>query len=347
MTEPVSTGAAPDLVGPYLARVLSDERWVSPEVSLVAGGKSNLTYIVTSPAGRVVLRRPPLAAVLPTAHDMEREHRVLAALQATPVPVPQVLDLCTDTAVLGAPFYVMAYVDGLVLREDIPAGYADGPAEREKIADSVVDVLLAIHAVPTGGALEGFGRPDGYLARQIRRWTGQWEQSREVDLPALDALAKDLSAGMPEQRETTLVHGDYRLDNMLVDKETPGKVLAVLDWELSTLGDPLADVGLLGVYWGGSEGVDEPLLVKRVTSQAGFPLRSQVLTRYAERSGRDAEAMPWYVAFGYFKLAVIAAGIAARARAGGMLGEGFDTVAATVPVIVDQGRRILSDGTLD
>ena len=347
MTEPVSTGAAPDILGPHLARVLGDERWSSPSVALVAGGKSNLTYVVSSDAGRVVVRRPPLAAVLPTAHDMEREYRVLSALQDTPVPVPRVLDLCTDTAVLGAPFYVMDYVDGLVLREEIPAGYADEPAERERIADAVVDVLLAIHAVPIDGSLSGFGRPDGYLARQIRRWTGQWEQSREVELPALDALAKDLSAQLPEQRETTLVHGDYRLDNMLVDKNTPGEVLAVLDWELSTLGDPLADVGLLGVYWGAPDERGSSALVKRVTSLPGFPSRSHVLGRYAERSGRDPGPMPWYVAFGYFKLAVIAAGIAARVRAGGMVGEGFDSLAATVPALVDEGRRSLADHTLD
>jgi aminoglycoside phosphotransferase (APT) family kinase protein len=168
-----------------------------------------------------------------------------------------------------------------------------------------------------------------------------------VELPELDALAKDLSAAAPEQRETTLVHGDYRLDNTMIDRNDPGRVLAVLDWELSTLGDPLADVGLLGVYWSGGSASAGNSVVQTVTGLPGFPSRAEVLEAYAERSGRSTDALPWYVAFGYFKLAVISAGIAARARAGGMVGEGFDTASAAVPVLVEQGRAVLSAGSVD
>jgi aminoglycoside phosphotransferase (APT) family kinase protein len=342
----VSTGADPSVVGPYLARVLDEPGWNECSVSLISGGKSNLTYEVDSAAGSLVLRRPPLAAVLPTAHDMGREFRVQSALADTPVPVPRVRHLCTDESVLGAQFYVMDKVDGHVLRGELPPGFADGPAERKKLADALVDVLVQIHGVPTTGALEGYGPPEGYLARQLRRWTRQWEASREVELPELDALAADLSADPPEQRETTLVHGDYRLDNTMIDRSDPGRIIAVLDWELSTLGDPLADIGLLGVYWaGGSASAGNPL-VQTVTSQPGFPSRAEVFEAYAERSGRSTDALPWYLAFGYFKLAVISAGIAARARAGGMVGEGFDSAAEAVPVLVDQGRTALASGSV-
>jgi aminoglycoside phosphotransferase (APT) family kinase protein len=346
--DPVSTGADPAVVGPYLAEVFGDPGWATCSVSLISGGKSNLTYAVSAEPGAVVLRRPPLAAVLPTAHDMGREYRVQSALADTPVPVARVRHLCTDESVLGAPFYVMDKVDGHVLRGELPPGFAEDPDERARMADALVDVLVAIHAVPITGALEGYGPPEGYLARQLRRWTRQWEASREVEMPELDALAADLSAGAPEQRETTLVHGDYRLDNTMIDPADPGRVLAVLDWELSTLGDPLADVGLLGVYWsGGSSSTGTESLVQTVTGLPGFPSRAEVMETYAERSGRSTEALPWYLAFGYFKLAVISAGIAARARAGGMVGEGFDTAAAAVPILVDAGRSVLAKGSVD
>src|SRR3954454_37552 len=268
--DPVSTGADPSVVGPYLAEVLGDPGWSTCSVSLISGGKSNLTYEVRAEPGSVVLRRPPLAAVLPTAHDMRREYRVQSALADTPVPVATMRHLCTDKAVLGANFYVMDKIDGHVLRGELPPGFAEQTEDRTRMADALVDVLVAIHAVPTTGALEGYGPPEGYLARQLRRWTRQWEASREVELPELDALAADLTSGAPEQRETTLVHGDYRLDNTMIDKNDPGRTRAVLDGQLSTLGDPLADVDLLGVYWsGGSSDVDNPL-VQTVTGQPGF-----------------------------------------------------------------------------
>ncbi len=301
-----------------------------------------------------MLRRPPLAAVLPTAHDMQREHRVLSALAGTDVPVPTVRHLCTDPEVLGAPFYLMQRVNGVVIREQMPPGYADSPEERSAITDALVKTLVAIHRVPISGALEGYGRPDGYLARQIRRWTGQWEATKaavatqDAPLDELDTLAARLAEAVPEQRETTLVHGDFRLDNTMLDPKDPGRVIAVLDWELSTLGDPLADVGLIGVYWGSRTAAPAASqLTPRVTLEAGFPTRTEVFDRYAQASGRDLDALPWYLAFGYFKLAVIATGVAARHQAGGMIGEGFDAAAGNVPPLVRSGLEVLDSRSLD
>jgi aminoglycoside phosphotransferase (APT) family kinase protein len=343
-------GAPPAVIGPYLAVALADPRWADCTVELIAGGKSNLTYAISSPAGSIVLRRPPLAAVLPTAHDMVREHRVLSALADTPVPVPPVHLLCTDTEVVGAPFYVMDRVDGLVIRDRVPEGYATGADDRSGITDTLVETLVAIHAVPIDGPLEGYGKPDGYLARQIRRWTGQWDATKSAitdaaALNGLDRLAAGLTDTLPVQRETTLVHGDYRLDNTMLDAADPRRIVAVLDWELSTLGDPLADVGILGVYWGDRDAPPLPpeaQLTSRVTLEPGFPARDEVFERYAARSGRDLGDIGWYLAFGYFKLAVISTGIAARHQAGGMIGEGFDNAATTVPPLVENGLSVLA-----
>lgn len=327
-------GADPAVVGPYLARVLDDPGWADSAVEVVAGGRSNLTYFVTSPAGEVVLRRPPLRAVRPTAHDMAREHRVLSGLAGTAVPVPRPLHLCTDTEVLGAPFYVMERVRGVIARGALPPGYAETETERTAAADALVDVLADLHAVdPAAVGLGDFGRPDGYLARQARRWSGEWQALRDADRPAVDELAGRLAASVPEAPSGPVVHGDYRLDNVVLDPADPGRIAAVLDWEMSTLGDPLADLGLLLVYW--RQGRDDPGVTPSVTGLPGFPTRAQLVERYAARTGRDVAALPWYVGFGFFKLAVVVAGIAARQRAGAMadntddrIGDAIDPLAA-------------------
>jgi aminoglycoside phosphotransferase (APT) family kinase protein len=337
-------GADPAVLGPYLARVLDEPAWRSCTVEVVAGGRSNLTYRVASPAGRLVLRRPPLRAVRPTAHDMVREYRVLSALAGAAVPVPRTYHLCTDPAVLGAPFYLMERVDGVIARAALPDGYADGPAERVAIAHTLVDVLADLHAVdPAAVGLADFGRPEGYLARQVRRWTGEWDALRDQDRPALDRLAADLAASVPEQPSGPVLHGDYRLDNVVLDPHRPGRIAAVLDWEMSTLGDPLADLGLLVVYW--RQERDEarhPAAVPSATAQPGFPGRREVVERYAERAGRDVSALPWYVAFGLFKLAVVVAGIVARQRAGAMADNVDDGIAAAIDGLVEGGRYALA-----
>jgi aminoglycoside phosphotransferase (APT) family kinase protein len=286
---------------------------------LIAGGHSNLTYKVTGSAGPpVVLRRPPLGNVLPSAHDMGREHRIIAALAVTNVPVAPALGYCDDPEVNGAPFYVMGYVDGLVLR-DVGAVQQHLPEPARRVAgDSIVDTLAAIHAVrPDEVGLGELGRHDSYIARQLKRWYGQWQASKTRELAAVDAVHDGLLARIPEQGPASIVHGDYRLDNCMLHPD--GRVAAVLDWEISTLGDPLADVGLLLVYWTGPDD-DASAWVGPATTAPGFPNRADLLARYAEVSGRDVAGIEFYVAFAYWKLACILEGVYARYLAGAMGG---------------------------
>ncbi len=348
----LSTGADPSVVGPYLASVLADPAWKDAEVGLISGGKSNLTYLVSSAAGDVVLRRPPLGHILATAHDVAREHRVIAGLAGTGVPVPEALHLCTDEAVLGAPFLVMEYVRGPIARDGLPEGYADAPEQRRAIADGLVDTLAALHAVePAAVGLGGFGRPEGYLSRQVSRWVRQWEATpNEEALPELDALAQKLASSVPTGESGPIVHGDFRLDNTILDPDRPGRIAAVLDWEMSTLGDPLADLGLMLVYWAQAD--DGPtrrsaVLVSQTTRLPGFPTRAEVAARYGAASGRDLSDLPWYVAFGCFKLAVVVAGVAARAKAGAMVGEGFAGAGDALVPLVTLGHETLDASAVD
>ena len=340
-------GADPALVGPYLARVLDDPRWTEPEVTLIAGGKSNLTYRVDSPAGALVLRRPPLGSVLPTAHDMVREHTVLTALGGTAVPVPRTLHLCTDAEVLGQPFYVMEHVVGHVCREDLPPGYADRPEQRRAIGEGLVAVLADLHEVRPGDVgLGDFGRPEGYLERQVRRWLGQWDATRLEGHERLDALGAELGSSVPATQRHAVVHGDYRLDNTMLDPTTPGRIAAVLDWEMSTLGDPLADLGILLGYWSQADddgARTEAMVVPAATVLEGFPTRAEVAELYARRTGLDLAPLPWYVGFAAFKLAVVCAGIVARVRAGAMVGPGFDGIEERIAPLVEIGRTALAD----
>jgi aminoglycoside phosphotransferase (APT) family kinase protein len=343
-------GADPAVVGPYLADVLGEQRWSEVTVSLIAAGMSNLTYVVTPADGgaddAVILRRPPTGAVLATAHDMVREHTVITALGPTPVPVPRTLHLCTDTSVLGAPFYVMERVVGLHVVNEIPPGYADRPEQRRAIGEGLVDVLADLHRVdPDEVGLSGFGRPEGFMARQVGRWTKQWEATRDRDRPGLDALAARLAQTVPQSQRSGIVHGDFRLDNCLLDPAVPGRVRAVLDWEMSTLGDPLADVGMLFVYWP-QAGEERPASQSAVTALPGFPTRAEVAERYAARSGLDLSDLSWYVGFAYFKFAAIVAGIVARSRAGAMAGKDTSGYADRIDPCVELGRAALDRGAV-
>ncbi len=346
--EPITTGAEPNVVGPLLAGALHDPRWLACDVALISGGKSNLTYRVACDAGEVVLRRPPLGHVLPTAHDMVREHRVLQALDGTAVPVPRVLHLGTSDGPLGVDFYVMERVLGHVCRNALPPGYADRPEPRAAIGAALVDVLADLHAIdPAAVGLVGFGRPAGFVERQLRRWSQQWEASKTADLPALDQLRDELVRTLPPQRAAAIVHGDYRLDNTVLHPTAPGRIVAVLDWEMSTLGDPLTDLGTLLAYW--SEESDDAVLAAArvmapVTAADGFPTRSEIVRRYAARTGFDVSDVEWYQAFAFFKLAVVCQGIAARAAGGAMLGSGFDDAQRLVAPLVAAGRRRLGIG---
>jgi aminoglycoside phosphotransferase (APT) family kinase protein len=310
------------------------------EFRLIAGGRSNLTYQVVDAAGRSwVLRRPPLSGVLPSAHDMGREHRIIAALRDTPVPVPGAIGLCSDESVTGAPFYVMSYVDGIVPRDERTVEGAFARPARAAAARSLVEVLVSLHAVePVEAGLGDLGRRDGYIERQLRRWGRQWEQSKTRELPAMEAAGQRLAAGVPAQQGPgTIVHGDYRLDNLMLSPA--GEVMAVLDWELCTLGDPLADVGLLMVYW--SEPGDDVLpLDSTVTALPGFPRRAEVAEAYASASGRDLSELDYYVAFGYWKLAAILEGVYARSAAGAY-GRGDETYRRFASVVENLAERAL------
>jgi aminoglycoside phosphotransferase (APT) family kinase protein len=309
----------------------------------IAGGHSNLTYRVTDAAGNEwALRRPPLGKTLSSAHDMPREHRVVAALGGTPVPVAPVVGLCEDEAVNGAPFYVMDFVRGPVLRGTTEAEASfPGEGDRHEIGMRVADTLAAIHAVdPDAVGLGDLGRKQDYVARQLRRWQGQWEKSKTRELPVVDRVHERLAARIPEQGPATLVHGDYRLDNMILSQS--GEVAAVLDWELCTLGDPLADVGQLVVYWADPEEESPIGLGQPANLAPGFPTRDELIGRYAERSGRDLSELDFYVALGYWKLAVIIEGVYRRNRDGcfGASNDGIEYFARLTERLAEEAERV-------
>ena len=289
---------------------------------LIAGGRSNLTYRVTDAAGtRWVLRRPPLGHVLATAHDMGREHRIISALADSPVPVPSVVGLCDDESVNGAPFYVMDFCDGLIVRDEAVGAQLSLEARR-RAGFGLVDVLAAIHSVDVDAVgLGDLARREGYVARQLSRWKGQWDATKDSEDPTMDLLHDRLAATTPEQGPATIVHGDYRLDNCIVGPD--GDIRAVLDWELCTLGDRRADLGLMLVYWVSADD-DVDLGIPAATQLEGFPTRAELLARYVELTGLDVSEVGWFEAFGYWKLAVILQGVFVRYRAGAMGDDGSD-----------------------
>lgn len=285
---------------------------------VIAGGHSNLTYRVVGADGSAyVLRRPPLGHRLASAHDMGREHRIIAALQGSAVPVAPALGLCSDEGVNDAPFYVMGFVDGHVVRDRLVAERQLDLAARRRASDSLVDTMAAIHAVDLDACgLADLGRQEGYIARQLKRWYGQWNDQKTRDVPAIDTVHDALAERIPEQGPAALVHGDYRLDNCIVGDD--GAVRAVLDWEICTLGDPLADLGLLQVYWTGPND-EASAWAGSATNIEGFRDRAELTARYGEASGRDLSQLPFYVSFAYWKLACILQGVYYR-YLGGALG---------------------------
>jgi aminoglycoside phosphotransferase (APT) family kinase protein len=307
---------------------------------VIAGGRSNLTYIVDDGERRFVVRRPPLAHVLPTAHDMAREYRVLAALEGTGIPVPRVIALCEDESVIGARFYVMEWVDGHVVRDALPAEFADTPETRGAMSTALIDTLLQLHAIdPDAIGLSDFGHPDGFLARQVRRWWQQWEASKTRELPSIETLHRRLEETVPAPSPPGIVHGDYRLDNVMYAPADPSRIVAVIDWEMCTIGDPLCDVGLLCVYWADddAEATSRTLHGRAITVEDGFAKRADLLRDYAAGTQRDLTSLDWYIALGAYKLAIIAEGITARFLMGMTVGEGFETMGEMVPAIVDGG----------
>ncbi len=315
--------------------------------SLITGGHSNLTYKVLDAAGRAyVLRRPPLGAVIATAHDMTREHRIISAVGPTSVPVPPALGLCEDESVNDAPFYVMAFVEGHVLTDARQAAQILDEPARRRLGEHVIEVLTDLHALdPDAIGLGDLGRKESYLARQIKRWRTQWEKTKTRELPPMEEVALALEARMPEQVGAGIVHGDYRLGNMLSRAE--GQVAAVLDWELCTLGDPMADVGYIMNNWAepGDEGPTARGAAISPTACGGFPTRAEFLARYTERTGRDVSQVSYYRAFQYWRLAAIVEGVLARYLKG-VMGSGADTDAfrAQVDGLADAAVTMIREG---
>jgi len=313
-----------DALSAYLAPLVSSDvgggQW---RAELFDGGKSNLTYRLTDGSRTWVLRRPPLGHVLATAHDMAREYRVMSSLAQTRVPVPAMVALCEDASVIGAPFYVMQYVEGAILRNPRDTEGMDD-LSRTALAHQLIDTLADLHDIdPVDVGLGDFGHPDGFLERQVRRWKQQLERSWTRDIPGSDALAAGLAGSVPASQRASIVHGDYRLDNVKVGPDQT--IRAVLDWEMATLGDPLCDLGLLPVYAIPTPGVGG-FVSDGMGPHNGFPTMESLIQRYADRTGLDVSPLSWYTALGYYKLAVICEGIHYRYAAGQTVGPGFDRI---------------------
>jgi aminoglycoside phosphotransferase (APT) family kinase protein len=323
-----------------------------PTVELIAGGRSNLTYRLEFPApaqpARFVLRRPPLGHVLPTAHDMAREYRVISALHGTDIPVAAPVAFCSDADVIGAPFYVMEYVDGLTLQTREQAAMIT-PEQARQISERLAEMLAAIHGADLARTgLSDFGRPAGYMSRQLSRWQRQWDLSVTREVPGYTELVERLAAGLPEDGEGTLVHGDFRVDNVLIAAGPAPRIAAVVDWEMATLGDPLADLALTLVYWADPRDTDwvDVEVGATATSAPGFLTREEFAASYAERSGRDLSDIGYYMAFGCFKLAVVLEGINARFLQNKTVGEGFEREGRAVPMLIQRAHRMLDSDPL-
>jgi aminoglycoside phosphotransferase (APT) family kinase protein len=288
----------------------------TPVFEPVGDGHSNVTYRVRREDADFVLRRPPRGPLPPSAHDVLREARLLGALQGTAARVPTVLAVGDDEGVIGAPFYCMDHVEGHAVSDDVPAAL-DTVADRRRMGEELIDALVEIHAVDWQAAdLEGFGRPSGYLERQLRRFLGLWEHNRTRDLPQVESVARWLGEHLPESGPATIVHGDYRLGNVMMAPEAPARLVAVLDWEMATIGDPLADVGYLATLWTDRDDPPMGLFEKSVTREDGFPRREELVARYEERSGRRMSDIRWYRTLALWKAIVFMEGNYKRAASG-------------------------------
>ena len=286
--------------------------------SPIGEGHSNVTYLIERGDAEFVLRRPPRPPLPPSAHNVLREARLLRALADTPARVPAVLAVGDDEQIIGSPFYVMELIEGEVIVASVPAAL-DTPPQRRLIAEELIDALVEIHAVDWRAAgLEDFGKPTGYLERQLRRFGGLWEHNKTREIPAVESVGQWLADNLPESPPATIVHGDFRLGNTIYRSEAPAHLEAVLEWEMATIGDPLADLGYLCMMW---TEADDPQLglredVSKVTRSEGFPTRSELISAYEERSGRSMSDIRWYTTLALWKMTVFMEGNFKRAEAG-------------------------------
>lgn len=298
------------------------------------GGHSNLTFLVRRRDGEWVLRRPPRGDILPGTHEMDREFTVMSGLTelGKPVPVPTPVALCMDEAVIGAPFYLMSYVDGVVVRGEVPEGF-DAPEHRRRMGEALCDRLADIHGVPWRGTrlAELARKPEGFLERNLRRMGQLYDAVRHRDLPEIDEAGEWLRAHAPEQRDTTLTHGDYKLDNVMLAPAPPPEIVAVVDWEVSTIGDPLVDLGWMLFFSPESDDPDVGSVSDRVTREAGYPTRGELAERYAERTGRSVDDLPFYAAMAGWKIAIIMEGSYKRFLDGDADDPMFETLDDGVP----------------
>jgi aminoglycoside phosphotransferase (APT) family kinase protein len=312
------------------------------EAERIGEGHSNITFLVRRGDARVVLRRPPRPPLPPSAHDVLREARLLQSLKGTPVRVPTVIAVGDDESVLGVPFYVMEEIHGSVLASAIPRAL-DTAEERRRTAEELVDALVELHEVDWRACgLEGYGKPTGYLERQVRRFTGLWEHNKTRELPVVEELGEWLGANMPESPESTIVHGDYRLGNVMMADTAPAELVAIFDWELSTIGDPLADVGYLTVTWVEPDDPQDTMFanLNAVTRAGGFLTREEIIARYEERSGRSMSALNWYQALALWKAAVFMEGNYKRFQAGNSDDEYLGLFDRGVPMLAEKAREI-------
>src|ERR671923_3079844 len=334
----------PLLVREPLERFL-DERGIGSgrlEAERIGEGHSNVTFLVSRGGARVVLRRPPRPPLPPSAHDVLREARLLRALEGTPVRVPRVLAVGDDESVLGVPFYVMEEVHGSVLASQVPAAL-DTPEERRRTSEELVDALVEVHDADwEARGLEGYGKPTGYLERQLRRFTGLWEHNKTRELEVVEELGDWLRENMPESPESTIVHGDYRLGNVMMADSAPAELVAIFDWELSTIGDPLADVGYLTVTWVEPGDPEDTMFASSgaVTRREGFLTREELIARYEERTGRSVSALNWYQALALWKAAVFMEGNYKRFQAGSSDDEYLGLFDRGVPMLAEKAREI-------
>jgi aminoglycoside phosphotransferase (APT) family kinase protein len=312
------------------------------EAERIGEGHSNITFLVRRGEARVVLRRPPRPPLPPSAHDVLREARLLRALEGTQVRVPRVLAVGDDETVLGVPFYLMEEVHGSVVTSEVPAAI-DTPAERRRIADELVDALVELHAVDWRACgLEGYGRPSGYLERQLRRFAGLWEHNKTRELLVVEEVGAWLGRNMPDSPESTIVHGDYRLGNVMVADDAPARVVAIFDWELSTIGDPLADVGYLTVTWAEPEDPADISFssLSAATRRTGFLNREELTARYEELSGRSVSSLNWYQALALWKAAVFMEGNFKRFTMGNSDDEYLAFFDEGVPALAEKAREV-------